>query len=100
LTPWLAASDPVRELKAGRRWLVARSGGDGNAFTALCVCRAQRQTAFDQAIGIRFNHKERQDVGECGIREGWVKVSAGKTLDRKGHPLMITFKCRVEAFYR
>jgi hypothetical protein len=29
-----------------------------------------------------------------------VKVPAGKTLDRKGRPLLIKLKGKVEAFYR
>ena len=52
------------------------------------------------AIGIRFNDKERHDVEEYCISEGWVKVPAGKTLDRKGKPLLLKLKGRVEAFYR
>ena len=55
---------------------------------------------FEQQIGIRLNEKERFDVEEYCISEGWVKVPASKTLDRKGHPLMIKLKGRVEAFYR
>ena len=51
-------------------------------------------------IGIRFNDKERSDVEEYCISEGWVKVPAGKTLDRKGKPLLLKLKGRVEAFYR
>jgi hypothetical protein len=55
---------------------------------------------FEYAIGIRLNDKERNDVEEYCISEGWVKVPAGKTLDRKGQPLMIKLKGKVEAFYR
>jgi hypothetical protein len=55
---------------------------------------------FEHAIGIRLNDKERFDVEEYCISEGWVKVPAGRTLDRKGKPLMIKLKGRVEAFYR
>jgi hypothetical protein len=55
---------------------------------------------FEHAIGIRLNDKERVDVEEYCISEGWVKVPAGKTRDRKGNPLMITLKGKVEAFYR
>ena len=51
-------------------------------------------------IGIRLNDKERFDVQESCISERWVKVPAGKTLDRKGHPLLITLKGKVEAFYK
>ena len=55
---------------------------------------------FAHDIGIKFNDKERFDVEEYCISEGWVKVPAGKTLDRKGRPLLITLKGRVEAFYK
>ena len=55
---------------------------------------------FEHDIGIRFNDKERHDVEEYCISEGWIKVPAGKTLDRKGKPLLITLKGRVEVYYR
>lgn len=55
---------------------------------------------FEHDIGIRFNGKERSDVEEYCISEGWIKVPAGKTLDRKGRPLTIKLKGQVEAFYR
>lgn len=51
-------------------------------------------------IGIRFNGKERFDVQEYCVSEGWIKVPAGKTRDRKGRPLLITLKGVVEAFYK
>lgn len=55
---------------------------------------------FEHDIGIRFNGKERSDVQEYCLSEGWIKVAAGKTLDRKGQPLLIKLKGKVEAFYR
>jgi hypothetical protein len=55
---------------------------------------------FEHEIGIRLNDKERHDVEEYCISEGWVKVAAGKTRNRKGQPLLITLKGKVEAFYR
>ncbi len=55
---------------------------------------------FAHDVGIRFNGKERHDVEEYCISEGWIKVPAGKTLDRKGQPLLIKLKGKVEAFYR
>ncbi|HQR76244.1 MAG TPA: DUF3297 family protein [Burkholderiaceae bacterium] len=57
-------------------------------------------TVLERDIGIRFNDKERRDVEEYCISEGWVKVAAGKTLDRRGQPLLIKLKGKVEAFYR
>ena len=58
------------------------------------------RAVFEHDIGIRFNGKERTDVAEYCISEGWVKVPAGKTVDRKGQPLMIKLKGKVEAFYK
>ena len=55
---------------------------------------------FEHDIGIRFNDKERHDVEEYCISEGWIKVPAGKTVDRKGKPLLLTLKGRVEVYYR
>jgi hypothetical protein len=55
---------------------------------------------FEHDIGIRLNGKERFDVEEYCISEGWVKVPAGKTVDRKGQPLLIKIKGTVEAFYK
>lgn len=55
---------------------------------------------FEHDIGVRFNDKERSDVEEYCISDGWIKVPSGKTKDRRGQPLLITLKGRVEAFYR
>jgi len=55
---------------------------------------------FEHDIGIRFNDKDRSDVAEYCISEGWVKVPAGKTVDRKGFPLLIKLKGKVEVYYR
>lgn len=54
----------------------------------------------DADIGIRINGQERRDVEEYCISEGWVKVPAAKTLDRRGRPLLIQIKGRVEAYYK
>jgi len=55
---------------------------------------------FEHDIGIRLNGQERTDVAEYCISEGWVRVPASRTLDRKGKPLTIKLKGTVEAFYR
>ena len=56
--------------------------------------------AFERDVGIRFNDKERTDVAEYCISEGWIRVPAGKAVDRKGQPLLIKLKGKVEASYR
>jgi hypothetical protein len=55
---------------------------------------------FEHDIGIRFNGNDRADVEEYCISEGWIRVPAGKTVDRKGKPLLIKIKGKVEVFYR
>ena len=55
---------------------------------------------FEGEVGIKLNDKERLNVEEYCISEGWIKVPAGKTLDRKGNPMLIKLKGKVEAFYK
>ncbi len=55
---------------------------------------------FEHDVGIRFNDKERFDVAEYCISEGWIKVPVGNKVDRKGNPLMIKLKGKVESFYK
>lgn len=55
---------------------------------------------FENSIGIRLNGKERSDVEEYCISEGWVKIPSPKAKDRRGQPLLVTLKGKVEAFYR
>jgi hypothetical protein len=55
---------------------------------------------FEHDIGIRLNGKERFDVEEYCISEGWVKIASPKALDRRGQPMLMTIKGTVEAFYR
>jgi hypothetical protein len=55
---------------------------------------------FEHDVAIKLNDKERLEVEEYCISEGWIKVPAGKALDRKGQPMMIKVKGKVEAFYR
>lgn len=55
---------------------------------------------FEHEVGIKLNDKERFDVEEYCLSEGWIKVPAGKAVDRKGHSLTIKVKGKVEPFYR
>ena len=38
-------------------------------------------------------------IEEYCVSEGWVKVQAGKTMDRKGNPLLIKLNGEVEAWF-
>jgi Protein of unknown function (DUF3297) len=52
-----------------------------------------------RGIGIRFKGTVRRNVEEYSISEGWVRVQAGKTTDRKGNPLTLKLSGPVEAWY-
>ena len=54
---------------------------------------------LQRGIGIRFKGKERADVEEYCISEGWIRVQAGKTNDRHGNPLTIKLNGEVEAWF-
>ena len=49
-------------------------------------------------VGIRFNGKEKTNVEEYCISEGWIRVAVGKTVDRKGNPLTIKLAGKVEPY--
>ena len=52
-----------------------------------------------RGVGIRFKGKERRDVEEYCVSEGWIKVAAGRSLDRYGQPMTIRLKGEVEPFF-
>ncbi len=51
-----------------------------------------------RGVGIRFNGKERTNVEEYCISEGWIKVAAGRALDRRGQPMTMKMRGVVEPF--
>jgi hypothetical protein len=55
---------------------------------------------LEHDVGIKLDDKERTNVEEYCISEGWIKVAAGKARDRKGNPMTIKLKGKVEPFYR
>jgi Protein of unknown function (DUF3297) len=64
-----------------------------------------RSPFFDGAllkrgVGIRFKGKERIDVEEYSVSEGWIRVAAGRSLDRFGQPMTIKLKGEVEPFFQ
>lgn len=54
---------------------------------------------LQRGIGIRFKDRVRTDVEEYSISEGWIRVQAGKTMDRKGQPLTLKLNGPVEAWF-
>ena len=52
-----------------------------------------------RGVGIRFKGVQRTNIEEYCISEGWVRVQAGKSMDRHGRPLTIKLNGPVEAWY-
>jgi hypothetical protein len=51
-------------------------------------------------VGIRFKGVEKTNVEEYCVSEGWIRVAAGKAVDRHGKPLTIRLKGEVEPYFR
>ncbi|RJG48397.1 DUF3297 family protein [Motilimonas pumila] len=58
------------------------------------------EECFEHDIGIRLNGKEKTDIEEYCISEGWVKIPSPKAKDRFGQPMLIKLKGEVEVFYK
>ena len=54
---------------------------------------------LQRGVGIRFKGTVRTNIEEYCISEGWVRVQARKTMDRKGQPLTIKLTGPVEAWF-
>jgi hypothetical protein len=51
-------------------------------------------------VGIRFKGAEKTNVEEYCVSEGWIRVAAGKALDRYGNPLTIKLTGPVEPYFK
>ena len=69
------------------------------------LCTNPQSPYYDEAllergVGIRFNGQEKTNVEEYCLSEGWIRVAAGKSLDRHGNPMTIKLKGTVEPYLR
>jgi hypothetical protein len=55
---------------------------------------------LSREIGIRFKGAEKTNVEEYCVSEGWIRVAAGKALDRYGNPLTIKLTGPVEPYFK
>ncbi|HEX8623878.1 MAG TPA: DUF3297 family protein [Allosphingosinicella sp.] len=53
-----------------------------------------------RGVGIRFKGKERTDVEEYSVSEGWIRVAAGRSMDRYGQPMTIKLNGEVDPFFQ
>jgi hypothetical protein len=56
--------------------------------------------ALRRGVGIRFKEGERADVEEYCKSEGWIRVQAGKAVDRHGMPITVKLSGPVETWWR
>lgn len=56
------------------------------------------EALLSAGIGIRFNGRERHDVEEYCVSEGWIRVAAGRARDRRGRPMTLKLTGTVEPF--
>ena len=69
------------------------------------LCNDPRSPHFnaktlERDVGIRFKGVEKNNVEEYCVSEGWIRVAAGKALDRFGNPLTIKLTGTVEAYFK
>ena len=59
-----------------------------------------QEAVLERGVGIRFNGAEKTTVEEYCVSEGWIRVAVGKTVDRKGNPLTLMMRGKVEPYFR
>ena len=58
------------------------------------------EAMLERGVGVRFKGVDKTNVEEYCVSEGWVRLSAGKTLDRAGNPMTVKLKGTVEPYFR
>lgn len=53
-----------------------------------------------RGVGVRFKGVDKTNVDEYCVSEGWVRLSVGTTVDRKGNPITIKLQGLVEPYFR
>jgi Protein of unknown function (DUF3297) len=56
------------------------------------------ETLLARGVGVRFKGEEKTNVEEYCVSEGWVRLTVGVTLDRKGNPMTIKLNGPVEPY--
>ena len=55
---------------------------------------------LERGIGIRFKGVDKTNVEEYCVSESWVRLSVGKSVDRKGNPMTVKLQGTVEPYFR
>lgn len=55
---------------------------------------------LQRGVGIRFKGQEKTNVEEYCVSEGWIRVAAGRSLDRHGQPMTLKLSGEVEPYFK
>jgi hypothetical protein len=55
---------------------------------------------LQRGVGVRFKGVDKTNVEEYCVSEGWVRLSVGTTVDRRGNPMTIKLQGPVEPYFR
>lgn len=55
---------------------------------------------LQRGVGIRFKGQEKTNVEEYCVSEGWIRVAAGRSLDRYGQPMTLKLSGPVEPYFK
>ena len=58
------------------------------------------EDALARGVGVRFKGVEKTNVDEYCVSEGWVRLSVGKTVDRKGAAMTVKLQGPVEPYFQ
>ena len=58
------------------------------------------EAVLSRGVGIKLNGQEKTSVIEYSISEGWIRIAAGRSLDRYGQPMTIKLKGKVEPYFQ
>ena len=58
------------------------------------------EALLQKGVGIKFDGQEKTNVEEYCVSEGWIRVAAGRSLDRNGNPMTIKLQGVVEPYLK
>jgi hypothetical protein len=53
-----------------------------------------------RGVGVRFKGVEKTNVDEYCVSEGWVRLTVGTTVNRRGKPMTLKLTGEVEPYFR
>ena len=57
------------------------------------------EALLSRGVGIKFKGEEKTNVDEYCVSEGWVRLTVGKQVDRKGNALTVKLSGVVEPYF-